>query len=55
MESHQGLQGQTGIRLLQVDIETVLRAGDLRESEMRIQQEVTSLSAALVVNSTRIQ
>jgi hypothetical protein len=55
VEKYQKLQGQTGFRRLHVDIRTALKTGDFLEFGTRIQQEISSLSAAIITNNTRIQ
>lgn len=43
------------LRRRQMDLRAALNAGDLRNLEMHLQQEINSLGAALSVNGLRIQ
>lgn len=55
VDKYAGSQATTRTRRLQAGIRTALKAGDLQGLEMRLQQEIISLNAALVVNGNKIQ
>jgi len=48
-------QASNRLRRLQADVKASLKAGDVRNLEIRLQQEMEILSLALVTNGTRIQ